>query len=58
VLLHLPWQEQAMKAALQLGDRTTAIKAYRRMVKVLERELGIPPQEELQRVFNEIRNHQ
>jgi DNA-binding SARP family transcriptional activator/Tfp pilus assembly protein PilF len=58
-LLHTPWQEQAaqlgMRAALELGDRMTAIKLYQRLEKTLEKELGIAPQKELQQLYTEIR---
>jgi DNA-binding SARP family transcriptional activator/Tfp pilus assembly protein PilF len=58
-LLHNPWQEQAvdlgMRAALELGDRMTAIKLYQRLEKTLNHELGITPQQELQQLYNEIR---
>lgn len=58
-LLHTPWQEQAvllgMRAALELGDRTTAIKLYQRLEKTLDKELGIAPQKELQQLYTEIR---
>jgi DNA-binding SARP family transcriptional activator len=58
-LLHTPWQEQAvllgMRAALELGDRMTAIKLYQRLEKTLEKELGIAPQKELQQLYTEVR---
>lgn len=59
ILLHNPWQEQAvelgMRAALELGDRTTAIKLYQRLEKTLDKELGIAPQKELQQLYTEVR---
>ncbi len=58
-LLHNPWQEQAvqlgMRAALELGDRTTAIKLYQRLEKTLDKELGIAPQKELRQLYTGIR---
>ena len=55
VLLHNPWQEQAvalgMRAALTSGDRATAIKLYQRLVKVLDTALGIAPQKEHQQLY-------
>ena len=58
-LLHNPWQEQAaalgMRAALELGDRVTAIQLYRRMEKTLAHELGISPQQELQELYHAAR---
>jgi DNA-binding SARP family transcriptional activator/Tfp pilus assembly protein PilF len=54
-LLQNPWQEQAvelgMRAALELGDRVTAIKLYQRLEKKLSKELGIAPQKELQVLY-------
>jgi DNA-binding SARP family transcriptional activator len=44
-----------MRAALQLGDRVTAMKLYQRLEKKLDQELGIAPQEELQVLFAEVR---
>lgn len=58
-LLNNPWQEQAvelgMRAALELGDRMTAIKLYQRLENTLDKELGIAPQKELQQLYSEIR---
>jgi DNA-binding SARP family transcriptional activator len=58
-LLHNPWQEQAaalgMRAALELGDRATAIQLYHRIEKTLAHELGIPPQPELQELYQAAR---
>ena len=58
-LLHNHWQEQAvqlgMRAALELGDRTTAIKLYHRLEKTLDKELGLTPQKELQQLYARIR---
>ena len=58
-LIHTPWQEQAvelgMRAALELGDRMTAIKLYQRLEKTLDKELGIAPQKEIQQMYSEIR---
>lgn len=55
VLLRNPWHEQAaglgMRAALQLGDRSTALKIYLRLEKVLQKELGISPQKELLELY-------
>ncbi len=49
------WQEQAvelgMRAALQLGDRVTALKLYRRLEKKLHQDLGIVPQKDLQELY-------
>jgi len=60
VLLHNPWQEQAvelgMRAALLLDDRTTALNLYRRLEKKLATDLGIAPQKELQQLFLRIKN--
>ena len=59
ILLHNSWQEQAvelgMRAAMELGDRVTAIKLYQRLEKILDKELGIAPQKELQRLYTEVR---
>jgi len=59
-LQHNSWQEQAvelgMRAALALGDRSTALKLYRRLEKDLENELGIEPQTELQRLYLTIKS--
>ena len=53
------WQEQAvelgMRAALSLGDRAGALKLYKRLENQLERDLGIAPQNELQRLYNQAR---
>ncbi len=54
-LQHNPWQEQAvelgMRAALSLGDRSSALKMYHRLEKDLENDLGIKPQIELQQLY-------
>jgi DNA-binding SARP family transcriptional activator len=59
VLLHNPWQEQAvelgMRAAMRLGDRGTAIKLYHRLEKTLDKVLGLAPEKELQQLYFEIR---
>ena len=59
ILLHNSWQEQAvelgMRAAMELGDRVTAIKLYQRLEKILDKELGIAPQKELQQLYTEVR---
>jgi DNA-binding SARP family transcriptional activator len=59
-LQHNSWQEKAvelgMRAALALGDRTSAMKLYWRLERDLERELGIEPQTELQQLFLMIKN--
>jgi DNA-binding SARP family transcriptional activator len=59
-LLQNAWQEQAvelgMRAALALGDRPTAMKLYHRLEKDLEKELGIEPKAELQRLYLTIKN--
>jgi len=51
------WQEQAvelgMRAALSLGDRAGALKLYKRVENQLENDLGIAPQIELQRLYNQ-----
>ncbi len=44
-----------MRAALELGDRMTAIKLYQRLENTLDKELGIAPQKELQQLYSEIR---
>ena len=58
-LLHNAWQEQAvelgMRAALEMGDRVTAIKFYQRLEKTLDKDLGIAPQKRLQQLYIEIR---
>lgn len=58
-LLHTPWQEQAvqlgMRAALELDDRTTALKLYQRLEKTLDKELGLAPQKELQQLYDRVR---
>jgi DNA-binding SARP family transcriptional activator/predicted negative regulator of RcsB-dependent stress response len=55
VLLHNPWHEQAvglgMRAALELGNRTTALRLYLRLEKVLHKELGISPHKELLELY-------
>ncbi len=55
VLLRNPWHEQAaglgMRAALDMGDRATAIKLYMRLEKVLQKEMGIAPQQEILDLF-------
>lgn len=54
-LLHNPWHEQAvslgMRAALQLGNRTIALRLYLRLEKVLKKDLGINPQEDLLKLY-------
>jgi DNA-binding SARP family transcriptional activator len=59
VLLHTPWQEQAvqlgMRAALDMGDRMTALKLYQRLEKTLDKELGLAPQKELQQLYDRVR---
>jgi DNA-binding SARP family transcriptional activator len=54
-LLHNSWQERAvelgMRAAIALGDRTSALRLYQRLEKVLAKELGIAPQKELQQLY-------
>ena len=59
MLLQNAWQEQAvtlgMHAALALGDRAGAIKLYQRLHKNLETDLGIEPQEELQKLYQSIK---
>ena len=51
------WQEQAvelgMRAALSLGDRARALKLYKRLEKQLERDLGIAPHNDLQRLYDQ-----
>jgi DNA-binding SARP family transcriptional activator len=58
-LLHNPWQEQAvhlgMRAAMETGDRATAIKLYHRLEKTLDKDLGLAPQKELLQLYAEIR---
>jgi len=53
------WQEQAvelgMRALFALGDRSGAIKLYKKLEKQLERDLGIAPQNELQHLYNQIK---
>jgi LuxR family transcriptional regulator, maltose regulon positive regulatory protein len=60
VLRHNPWQERAvglgMRAAAAQGDRSTALRLYHRLEKVLEKELGIAPQKELAQLYVAIRN--
>lgn len=60
VLLHNNWQEKAvelgMHAALTLGDRSTALKLYRRLEKDLENELGIEPQTEIRQLYLTIKS--
>jgi len=57
-LLQNSWQEQAvelgMRAGLLMGDRSGAIKLYKRLEKILERDLGIAPQAQLQQLYQEI----
>jgi DNA-binding SARP family transcriptional activator len=57
VLLINAWNEQAavlgMHAALQLGDRASAIRLFLRLEKVLQKELGIAPQKELLDLFSQ-----
>jgi DNA-binding SARP family transcriptional activator len=59
VLLHNPWQEQAvqlgMRAAIIMGDRATAINLYHRLEKTLDKVLGLAPDKELQQLYSEIR---
>ncbi len=56
---HNAWQEQAvelgMRAALELGDRATAIRLYRRLEKQLSQDLGIAPQSQLQILYEAAR---
>lgn len=58
VLTQNSWQEQAvelgMRAALKLGDRSSAIKLYKKLEKTLDNDLGISPQIELQQLYKEI----
>jgi DNA-binding SARP family transcriptional activator len=60
VLLHNAWQEQAvdlgMRAALLLGDRSTALKLYHRLKRDLDKDLGIEPKPELQQLFLTAKN--
>lgn len=60
VLEHNSWQERAvelgMQAAMQLGNRSVAIKLYKQIEKVLSRDLGIAPQIELQRLYKNVLN--
>lgn len=59
VLLHNPWQERAvelgMRGALAREDRITALQLYKRLEKVLEKDLGIAPQNELQALYIQAR---
>ena len=59
-LLHNPWQEQAvelgMRATLEMGDRIAAIKLYKGLEKRLKADLGIAPQNELQRLYKHAMN--
>jgi DNA-binding SARP family transcriptional activator len=59
VLLHNAWQEQAvglgMRAAVQLGNRSTALRMYQRLESVLAKDLGIAPQEDLQQLYKSLK---
>jgi DNA-binding SARP family transcriptional activator len=47
---------QLMHALSALGDRDSAIRAYRRYSDLLELELGIKPGHEIQQLHSEIRS--
>ena len=55
-----PWQEDAallgMQAHLAFNDRTSALRLYRALEKVLCDELGVTPQTELQALYRELVN--
>ena len=60
VIQHDAWQENAvelgMRAALVLGDRSTAMKLYQRLERDLEKDLGIEPQTKLQQLYLTLKN--
>lgn len=59
--LHLdPWNEEAVRVGmltyLKLGSAPYALRLYRRLVEVLNRELGINPRRDLQELAESIQN--
>jgi DNA-binding SARP family transcriptional activator len=45
-----------MAAQLALGDRAAALRSYHRYAEALERELGLGPGEEVERLYRELRS--
>jgi class 3 adenylate cyclase len=54
-----PWQEEAHRQVMRLlaldGQRSAALRQYHECVRLLERELGLPPSEATTALYEEIR---
>ncbi|MCB0193954.1 MAG: protein kinase, partial [Anaerolineae bacterium] len=53
--LHEPAQQQLMQAYAQSGQQAAALRQYEEFAKLLEEELGIPPEEETATLYEAIK---
>ncbi|MCB0209382.1 MAG: protein kinase [Anaerolineae bacterium] len=53
--LHEPAQQQLMRAYAQSGQQAAALRQYEEFSKLLEEELGIPPEEETATLYEAIK---
>jgi len=54
--LHEPAHQQLMALYDQSGQRSAALRQYRRCLQVLERELGVPPSQETTTLYERIQS--
>jgi DNA-binding SARP family transcriptional activator len=55
--LHEPAHQQLMRAHAWAGQHAAALRQYRECVRILDRELGVPPLEETTRLYEAIKEH-
>lgn len=53
--LHEPAQRQMMRLLAWLGQQTAALRQYQELERLLDQELGLPPDEETTRLYETIR---
>ena len=53
--LHEPAQRELMRLYAQAGQRAAALRQYGECQRILEKELGVPPEEETTRVYQAIK---
>ena len=53
--LHEPAHRQLMQLYALFGQRNAALRQYQECVRILDKELGVPPLEETSRLFREIK---
>ncbi len=56
--LHEPAHRALMKLYAWHGQRAAALRQYRECVRILEEELGVPPQDETTQLYEAIRSNQ